>query len=115
MWVQGDRALWCYPPLDSSDFGLMAAVLQNKSLVGQKCRGSLSWAGPSAVSGALPRMVGGRHCAGLNLWAVNVAFSFVQLCQLIKQLGFFFLVDGHSALKFSHENFNLIGARTPGV
>ncbi|XP_078297410.1 uncharacterized protein LOC144614939 [Panthera onca] len=41
-----EKAVWHCPPLGSSDLGLVAGVLENKGLLGQKDRGTLATAGP---------------------------------------------------------------------
>ena len=88
MGAQENKDLWHCPPQGSSDFGIVAGLLQNKDLVDQKCRRVQVGAGPSATLGVPPRLVVGRHCGDL-IFGQSMVFSFVQLCHQIKQFGFF--------------------------
>jgi hypothetical protein len=56
-------------PLGSFDFDLVAGILQNKALVGQRCR---SWGWHLG-----PREGDGQTLEEACLWTTNVEFSFV--------------------------------------
>lgn len=77
-------------PLGSSDFDIVAGVLQNKGLMGQKCREFRVRADPSATLGPFQEWWWADTVDGL-IFGQSVEFSFVQLCHRIKQLVFFFL------------------------
>ena len=91
------------------DFGLVVEVLQNKVLVGQSLKRSLSWGWPlGRIKQGLCKLEwvpfrglwpadAANHSGRADLWTANVEFPFVQPWRHIKQFGFS-LGDGHCAL-----------------